>query len=505
MHRLSLLLLLIAGTARADAPVASYLFPAGGQRGTAVKVRVGGLFLHEKCSWELTGGGLKTSPTLTRVPTRWFEGPTLPLPDSQRQEDYPQDMLGEVAIDATAATGPRRFRLWNSEGAASGPAFVVGELPEVVEDERDGDTTATVALPVTINGRIFPRENIDRWAFHVRRGQTVTCEVHAARIGSPLDSRLEVRGPDGRIIAENDDYHGTDSLVSFTAQADGLYQARIQDTQRGGSQRHVYRLTVTTGPRVAHVFPLGGRRGDKVAFELTGDGLAKKSAEVVVGSDTSAPWMRALDADDLPSHRDSSKRVAWPAVLEGRINRPGVGDAWNLSAKKGDTLELDLRATRLGSRLDGIVELSHDGKPLQKLERDGRTLVTLQRDGDYVLRVRDRYHSRGGPAFGYRLRIDRPRPGFVLSLPADALTANRGKPAPLRLDVERRGGFNDAIDLTFAGLPAGVKVTPEKIPAGAANVALSFTLAADAKIGVSRVTITGKAKTKAGDLSHTPG
>jgi hypothetical protein len=31
----------------ANPPVASYIYPAGGQRGTTVKVRVGGLFLYE--------------------------------------------------------------------------------------------------------------------------------------------------------------------------------------------------------------------------------------------------------------------------------------------------------------------------------------------------------------------------------------------------------------------------------------------------------------------------
>ena len=498
MSRLSLLLLLlIASTARADPPVASYLFPAGGQRGTTVKLRAGGLFLHEKCSWELTGGGLKTSPSLTRISTRWLEGPMLPLPDSQRQEDYPQDMLGEVVIDAKADLGSRRFRLWTSEGAASGPAFVVGELPEVIEEERDGDTSAMVKLPVTINGRIFPRENIDRWSFAAQKGQTITCEVHAARIGSPLDTRLEIRGPDGRVLAENDDYHGTDSLVSFTAPVQGIYQARIQDTQRGGSQRHVYRLAITAGPQVAHVFPLGGRRGEKVAFQLTGEGLDKKTSEIVVGTDTAAAWMRALDIDDLPSHRDTAKKVTWPAVLEGRIDRPGVVDVWTLAAKKNDVVELDLRASRLGSRLDGIVELAHADKTLVRtIERDGRALVMIPKDGDYVLRVRDRYRSRGGSDFGYRLRIDRPRPGFVLALRSDTLTANRGKPTPLQLDLERQGGFSDAIDLTFAGLPTDVKVTPDKIPAGAANVTLTFTPTKEAKINVSRVIISGKAKTK---------
>ena len=502
MSRLSVLLLaLTAGVTRADAPVASYLFPAGGQRGTTVKVRAGGLFLHEKCSWELTGGGLKTTPSLLRAKTHWLEGPMLPLPDSQRQEDYPQDMLGEVAIDAKAALGARRFRLWTSEGAASGPAFIVGELPEVVEEARDGDTAATVTLPVTINGRIFPRENIDRWSFQVRKGETVTCEVHAARIGSPLDSRLEIRDPEGRVLAENDDYHGTDSLVSFTAPADGTYQARIQDSRREGSQRHVYRLTITTGPHVRHTFPMGGRRGEKVLFQLVGEGLDKPTAEVVVGADASASWMKALDIDELPSHRDMAKKVIWPAVLEGRIDRPGAVNAWTLGAKKGDILELDLRATRLGSRLDGIVELTQADLVVQRVEREGRTIVTIPKDGDYVLRVRDRYRSRGGPAFGYRLRVDRPRPGFTLSLPSDSLTVNRGKPAPLQLAIERRGGFNDAIELSFAGLPADVKVTPDKIPAGATNVSLTFTPTDVAKVGVTRLTISGKAKSVAHTMS----
>src|SRR3954449_5947628 len=104
----------------ADAPVASYVFPAGGQRGTTVKVRVGGLCLYDRCGWELCGPGVTASNHLLRTRTLWFEGPMLPLPDSQRQEDYPQDSAGEVVIAKAAALGIRRGRLWMSEGAAAG-------------------------------------------------------------------------------------------------------------------------------------------------------------------------------------------------------------------------------------------------------------------------------------------------------------------------------------------------------------------------------------------------
>ncbi len=119
---------------------------------------------------------------------------------------------------------------------AGGLAFVVGDLPEVIEDEIDGDPVPVeVKLPVTINGRIFPRENVDVWSFTARKGQTITCEVHAARLGSPLDSRLEVRGPawpaDRR---ERRCTSGPTRCVTFTAPADGTYQVRIHDTNRNG-------------------------------------------------------------------------------------------------------------------------------------------------------------------------------------------------------------------------------------------------------------------------------
>src|SRR5262249_22565784 len=174
------------GAVNANPPVASYIFPAGGQRGTTVKVRVGGLFLHQRCGFEMLGPGIEASKELRRTRTLWFEGPLLPLPDSQQAEDYPQDMAGQVGLAADARLGVRHWRLWTSQGATPAMKFVVGDLPEVVEDEIEGDPVPVeVKLPVTINGRIFPREDVDVWSFSARKGQSITCEVQAARLGSP--------------------------------------------------------------------------------------------------------------------------------------------------------------------------------------------------------------------------------------------------------------------------------------------------------------------------------
>jgi hypothetical protein len=230
----------------ANPPKASYLFPAGGRRGSMVKVRVGGLYLYKRCGFELLGPGVEASKQLRSMPTMWFEGPLLPLPASQQAEDYPRDMAGEIRIAADAPLGIRHGRLWTAEGAAGGLRFVVGELPEIIEQEIDGDPIPVrLTLPVTINGRIFPREDVDDWSFPAREGQRIRAEVAAGRIGSPLDSRLEVFDPHGRKIAENDDAESTDSVLCFTAKEDGQYRLRIQDANQQGGPAYVYRLTVT--------------------------------------------------------------------------------------------------------------------------------------------------------------------------------------------------------------------------------------------------------------------
>src|SRR5437868_6974436 len=110
---------------RANPPVASYIFPAGGQRGTTVPIRVGGLFLHSRCGFEMLGPGIKAPASLKRTRTVWFEGSLLPLPDSQRQEDYPRDMAGQVQIDKDAPAGVRYWRVWTAQGATSAMKFMV--------------------------------------------------------------------------------------------------------------------------------------------------------------------------------------------------------------------------------------------------------------------------------------------------------------------------------------------------------------------------------------------
>lgn len=524
-----LTLMVVTTLASADPPSTSYLFPAGGRQGTTVDLRVGGINLHKTCNFEMLGPGLEAPKQLQRTRTPWFEGPMLEQPDSQRQEDYPKDMLGQVKIAADAPLGVRFARVWTSQGGTSALKFVVGDLPEIIEQEIDGDPVPVpVTLPLTINGRIFPREDIDIWSFDAVKGQSIVCEVDAARIGSPLDSLLQVFDAQGRKLAENDDGPGGDSRVRFVAPADGKVQVRIQDVNLRGGQNYVYRLTVTADPYIERTYPLGGKRGAKVRFELAGQGLPSEPAEIALPGNGPRDHVQRLtlagkktnlfllDLDDLAEHLEKEpndqaeqvKPLEVPAVFNGRIDRPGDSDVWTFAAKKGDVYEIELRAGKLGSPLAGVLTVSDAaGKEVSRAEAgvsDPSVRFTAPADGTYAVRVAERFRARGGPEYAYRLRIAKPAlAGFKLRLApdarqggggGDAVTVERGGQGKLKLGVERSGGFAGPIALTVEGLPEGVTASPAAINGNQPTVDIVFKASATAAIRARAITIRGAAK-----------
>src|ERR1700693_1107718 len=108
--------LTIARPATAEPPVASYIFPAGGQRGTTVAIRVGGLYLNDACNFSVLGQGVLASKRIAATKTVWFEGPFLDRPALQQPEVYPKDFAGSIQIAASAEPGVRYSRVSTSQG-----------------------------------------------------------------------------------------------------------------------------------------------------------------------------------------------------------------------------------------------------------------------------------------------------------------------------------------------------------------------------------------------------
>src|SRR5207302_4891128 len=65
-------------------------------------------------------------------------------------------------------------------------------------------------------------------------------------------------------------------------------------------------------------------------------------------------------------------------------------------------------------------------------------------DGIYTERVRDRFSTRGGAAYAYRLRFAHAaQPDFQLRIPTTALNIPRGGQAQLQVALQRHGGFQE--------------------------------------------------------------
>ena len=70
------LLLALLGPAtwlRADTPSVDYIFPAGGQRGTETKFRIGANFLHGGAELDFYGSGVTASKRVKEGETTWFD------------------------------------------------------------------------------------------------------------------------------------------------------------------------------------------------------------------------------------------------------------------------------------------------------------------------------------------------------------------------------------------------------------------------------------------------
>ncbi|NBV21054.1 MAG: hypothetical protein EBS05_03910 [Proteobacteria bacterium] len=521
-------------TAGAVEPLASYIFPAGGQRGTSVAVRVGGCYFHGKAGFEMLGPGVTAPPQVVETNTVWFEGPLIVQPASQRSEDYPRDHAATVRIVADAPVGVRHWRAWTSQGATTAMKFIVGDLPEIIETEVEGEPLpVAVKPPVTINGRIFPREDVDVWTFQARAGQAFTISVAALSLGSALQSRLIVQDAAGHPLQEAIASQYADPKLYFTAPREGTYSVRIDDVNANGLQSYVYRLTITDQPVVTRTYPLGGRRGQSVKLELAGQALPVKELDVKLPATGSgsvavplafngkATATTLLELDELPEllYAEGTGPFTAPTILNGRILKPGATNIWRFSAKKGDTLELSLASARLGSPLTPVVSVVDEsgksvisGEAAPGEQTDLNLNFRAPADGDFLVRVSERFASRGGADFAYRLRVAPPAatPDFQLTLASDTLTVIRetadGEPAPgkpkrggkqqpgkLKINVVTRGGFKGDIELAVDGLPTQVTANGTKIAGGRNTTDLNFTAEHGAKIGTAHLTVRGTA------------
>ena len=215
---------------------------------------------------ESTGGGI------TRAE------PAAPKRDEKK-------LVLKVTAPADASLSPRELRVMAPGGVSNPLNLNVGQWPEIAK--RDPNTSLadaqTVELPAVISGALNGGAQTNHYKFKAKKGEEFVFEVDASRRGSPLDSSLMVLDLQGRELARNEDAIGLDSLLFFTAPAEGEFIIALRDFRYRGGNEYSYRLTAGPVPYVESLFPFGGARGRAVEVAITGrnlDGTTKVTLDI---------------------------------------------------------------------------------------------------------------------------------------------------------------------------------------------------------------------------------
>ena len=177
--------------------------------------------------------GGKAGETLTLT---FFSGATGEFTQPVKLPPTPAEKFGVFAeLDGLPAPSPNWIR--------------VSDFPNVLEaspnQDREHATATDLPPPLALNGVISQKGEEDWFRFPATKGVALDLNVYARRLGSPLDSVLEVFDAKGRSLAANDDAVGADSELKFTPPETTNYFVRIRDTLGQGGPDYVYRIEVT--------------------------------------------------------------------------------------------------------------------------------------------------------------------------------------------------------------------------------------------------------------------
>jgi hypothetical protein len=532
----ALLSLSLSTTTWAAPPQIKDTAPFGVQRGVATEVTI-------------TGANLGGHPTLVAP----FDIEEAAPVGGQAGGGEAWKLKLNVAPETAVGVYPIRVR--TDEGLSNPFLFSVGQLPQVAEKENNNAFEAAQEIPslAVVEGQAAGND-VDFFRFHGKRGQRIVVDAQCSRIGSGVDPTIRLTTAGRAYVASADDSPGliTDARLTAVLPEDTDYVIEISDSRYQGGARPVYRLVVGAVPMAEEIFPLGGRAGETVGFELRGGTLpgrrvAAATIEPAPGRQVfppritnqmlglAAPGDPVLDVEslfplefsDVPEIREPANpagppiRAAAPVVFNGRIDPAGDEDRFTLAVTPGQALRIEVSAANLGSALDGVLRVlgpkdnqlataDDTTTPVPGAKVKNRAANSISPDPslnftvpsgttEITLSLRD-LESRGGTGFPYRMSVTPVTPTFELVLAQSEVAVPRGGTALVGVTVARKG-YKGPIALTVPNPPAGLSVRGGTIADGQTVGVLSLSAADDAGFEVGYVDVVGQGQGPSGPIT----
>ena len=359
--------------------------------------------------------------------------------------------VGSVRLKVDARAGPAVAGAAGSTpgtmspGTMSPGAFrraatgsVVAGRPAVHLAETEPNDTVSQARPLSVPSEVYGRigrpGDVDVFAFDARPDEPLTLEVHAARDGSALDSRLEILSADGRPVERAVLQAVRDSWFTFRGKdSDTVDDFRLQNWAEMELDEYLY----ANGEVVRlWLYPRGPDSGFKV---YPGEGRRQ-----------------TLFGTSALSHALNE-----PAYLV-RPHPPGSRPVPN-----------GLPVFRLNWQ--------NDDDPSRQAGVDSVLLFDAPSAGRYRVRLSDTRGFGGGATHAYRLSVRPRRQDFSVRLEGLDPKVAPGSGREIRVVATRQEGFDGPIRIDIDGLPPGFTSTaPVEIEAGQVRAVAAIYASPDA-------------------------
>jgi hypothetical protein len=443
-------------------------------------------------------------------------------------EPTPTVVKARVRVAADCRLGEHVAQLRTRSGISEFRTFYVGPFPAISEKEPNSEFSAPQPVPlnITIDG-IVDNEDVDYFVVEAKKGQRISADVEAMRLGTTLfDPYLAILDAKRFELAASDDtpLAFQDAAVSIVAPEDGQYIIELRESAYGGNGNCRYRLHVGTFPVARAVYPPGGKRGEPLDVTFVGDPAGVLTRSLRVPDDPSTDWV--LHAEDsggvaptgmpfrlfdhgnvLEQEPNDVFAQATPAELplafNGIIEKPGDVDCFVFEAHKGQVWEVECYARRLRSPLDSVMTLYYaDGRGIagddDARAPDSYLRFSVPEDGKYIVRITD-HLGRGGPEFVYRIEFKPIQPSLSLSIPRvsqysqyrQTIFVPRGSRFGAVINAAR-SNFSGELVLEPSALPAGVTMVCDPMPASVAAMPVVFEAAADAPLDGMLIDLRGR-------------
>ena len=408
-----------------------------------------------------------------------------------------------VKIAADCKLGEHAFRVRTASGVSElkrfGSALAGGRREGAEQRIRQA-----AANPAQLHG---PRHDHERgrrlFSVDAKKGQRISVEIEGLRVaterrGNLFDPYIAILDAKRFELATSDDtlLLKQDGCLSIVVPADGKYVIQVRESPTG--QRRMP-LSATRGhvPTADGDIPAGGKPGDEVEVHFLGDpaGPIKKKIKlpaereprfIIHAEDAGgiSPSGLPFRVTDLPSVVEASRTTRWrqrpraqfPGAFNGIIDKPGDIDFYRFPAKKGRSSTFTVTPADSARRWTRCCTFTASRRRLGRQRRqpgspDSYVRFSVPADGEYLLSVTD-HLKKGGPTYVYRVestpvqpRVDVAVP-VVLALSTGTAVGDRAQGQPLcDAGHHQQGRLGRRLALHANGLPAGVKMTAEPMPA----------------------------------------